>query len=213
MALFGYQFDIVYLAENTYNTRVQITDELLKEFVVYSLGERCRDETLALSEKVNFTIITPDSSYCSVNFGQGNKACTLDMQNAISYDAPNFTLLDICIQAGGKLYEQDSVWECNNNRYNGNRRVSRGKSYILNMPACIGISCNATDIKARYENRLFPRIEELMLTAPPGTSALDCSITSDLTSSSHSILFNQQHGSICVLPVMSMLVFILTLFW
>jgi hypothetical protein len=188
MTLFGFYIFIDYVkAPFLYDYfSVSVTNESY-ETLVYSLDDQCRDETLALTEKRNFTDVMQDSYFCTVDFALPNKTCVLDLTNSSMYMS-NSTLEEVCVSAGGQYYEQDSLWDCTvttTSLFN-RRRQHRGKSYI-NLPGCFGVSCNANDIQNGFDTYFFPEIEV-------GTP-FQCNISSNLTSSSSSDFneINQQH--------------------
>lgn len=113
------------------------------------VSEQCDIETRTLNNITALQDLAP-LLQCNINFEVANN-CTVD------YDSVSTNYSNACKEAGGKIYTTDTLLDCNvtlgGKNYNG-------KSYYMNKPACIGISCTDSEIEMEFEANLYPKLKD-----------------------------------------------------
>jgi hypothetical protein len=64
----------------------------------------------------------------------------------------------VCVEEGGQFYAQDVTFDCKVTVSNNT------KNYNFNYAACVGASCNASEVENSFENELFPALEQVLAT-------------------------------------------------
>lgn len=113
------------------------------------VSEQCDTETRMLNNNTALQDLAPILK-CSINFDVSNN-CTVD------YDIVSANYSSACGEAGGQFYTTDIVLDCNVNLGGQNYN---GKSYYMNTPSCIGISCTGSEIEREFEANLYPKLQD-----------------------------------------------------
>ena len=111
--------------------------------------EQCDTETRLLNNNTALQDLAPILQ-CNINFDISN-SCTVD------YDSVSTNFSNACTDSGGQFYTTDMVLNCNVNLGGQNYN---GKSYFMNTPSCIGISCTGSEIEKEFESNLYPKLED-----------------------------------------------------
>jgi hypothetical protein len=91
--------------------------------------------------------------------------CKIDVSTASSctfdFATISANLEKVCSEQGGQFQAQDVFWDC--------KVALSGKTYnadyfFLNYPACVGASCNASEVEDSFKNEVFPALEQSLAT-------------------------------------------------
>jgi hypothetical protein len=113
------------------------------------LGEQCDIETRILNNNTALQDLAPILQ-CNINFEVTN-SCTVD------YDSVSTNYSNACKDAGGKIYTSDMFLDCN---VTLGEQLYNGKSYYMNKPSCVGMSCTGREIEMQFDANLYPKLEE-----------------------------------------------------
>ena len=113
------------------------------------VSESCDQQTRLLNNNTALEETAP-SLQCSINFDVSN-TCTVD------YAPVSTNYSNACNEAGGQFYTKDLLLDCT---VDLGGQTYQGKSYYLNTPSCIGISCTGSEIERELEMNLYPKLED-----------------------------------------------------
>jgi hypothetical protein len=113
------------------------------------VSEQCDTETNVLNNNTALQDVGPVLQ-CNINFDVSNN-CTVD------YAGTSTNYSNACREAGGQLYSEDILLDCN---IDLGRQNYTGKLYYMNTPSCIGISCKGREIEMEFKNNLYPKLDE-----------------------------------------------------
>ena len=113
------------------------------------VSDQCDTETRRLN---NITALQETAPVlpCNINFDVSD-SCTVD------YDSVSTNYSNACMDAGGQFYTTDILLNCN---VNLGGQDYKGKSYYMNTPSCIGMSCTGSEIEMELEANLYPKLED-----------------------------------------------------
>jgi hypothetical protein len=114
------------------------------------VSDQCDSETRILNNNTALLQTSVPILPCNIDFDVSD-TCTVD------YDSVSTNYSNACINAGGQFYTTDVTLDCN---VNLGGQTYNGKSYYLNTPSCIGISCTGSEIDKEFEANLYPKLEE-----------------------------------------------------
>lgn len=147
-----------------------------------AVSEQCTAEGEVLGNNTDLVAAAPQAN-CNINGDTGEDSCTFDFRLISS----NFS--QVCREVGGQLYERDMLWDCtvslDGSTYNADYT-------FLNWPACLGASCNVTEIDEEYETVAFPAMEQDL-----ANQGLNCNVSEGyLVKCVVAVLFNAMLGVI-----------------
>jgi hypothetical protein len=118
-----------------------------------AVSAQCEADADLLRNNTALLAATPTGS-CNIDLSSAS-FCTFDFAT-ISADFER-----VCSEEGGQFQVQDVTWDCNvtlsGKKYNADY-------FFLNYPACVGASCNASEVEDSFENEVFPAFEQVLAT-------------------------------------------------
>ena len=117
------------------------------------VSNQCDTETRILNNNIALQDAAPILQ-CNIDFAVSNN-CTFD------YDSLSKNYSNACMIAGGQFYTTNIMLDCNVNLGGQNYN---GKSYYMNTPVCIGISCTGREIETNFESNIYPNLEKYYAT-------------------------------------------------